>query len=35
MIGQAQAFFLGILVAFAPSILVLAWVLWRDPPMEE
>lgn len=30
-----QIFFLGVMVAWTPSIIVLAWLLWRAPPMDE
>jgi hypothetical protein len=26
-----QAFFLGIMVAWTPSLLLLGWVFWEDP----
>jgi hypothetical protein len=30
-----QAFLLGVMAAWTPSLVLLAWVLWRDAPSDE
>jgi len=30
-----EAFVVGMITAWMPSVILLAWVMWRQPPIED